>query len=309
MEQEDYGLLNLLEYKLNRIYEKCNRTGELKYVEIQQLKDRITVIKNNILEGVKVRARIQEQIEGEKVSNFLISKQANIKTKKAIHTIKVEDGIVDKLTPGTKLNKKDNIEWYITKYYEKLYKKEMSDDKLQTWFLQFIEEKISNNISNVLDREVDNDEIYQAIKKLNANKSPGLDGIPNEFYLKYWDIIGNDVSEVIKNITSGTLLQGKQKNALITLIPKDGDTELLKSWRPISLLCSDVKIVAKILALRLNPFMPDLISENQYCVYNKSIVECNTQMRDIMYYAGSNNVTGAIINLDWEKAFDRVSWE
>ena len=117
------------------------------------------------------------------------------------------------------------------------------------------------------------------------------------------------MSEVIKNIILGTLLQGNQKRALITLIPKEGDLELLKSWRPISLLCSDIKIVSKVLANRLKPFMPDFISEEQYCSSNKSIVECNSQMRDVMYYAGVNNLTGALINLDWEKAFDRVSWE
>ena len=55
--------------------------------------------------------------------------------------------------------------------------------------------------------------------------------------------------------------------------------------------------------------MPDLISKDQYCTNDRSIVECNVQMRDILYYAGSNNLSGAIINLDWEKAFDRVSWE
>ena len=69
-----------------------------------------------------------------------------------------------------------------------------------------------------------------------------------------------------------------------------------------------MKIIAKILAIRLNPLMPNIISENQYCVNKKSIVECNCKIRDIMYYSGINNISGALVNLDWEKAFDRVDW-
>ena len=237
------------------------------------------------------------------------NKQILSKKKQTIVSLKAEENIVENLKPGTKLTNKDSIELYITKYFEKLYFTEDFDEKLQTWFIQFVEKKINDNFKENLDREVFESEIYDAIKSLNCNKSPGLDGLPNEFYLKYWDIIHVEVSKVIKNIILGNVLQGKQKNALITLIPKDGDLELLKSWRPISLLCSDVKIVAKVSANRLKPCLPDIISEDQFCTGNRSIVECNVQMRDILYYAGSNNSDGAIINLDWEKAFDRVSWE
>ena len=96
---------------MNRLYDTCNITGEVEYTEVKQLKDRINAIKTNILEGVKIRARIQEQIEGERVSAFLIAKQATIKSKKAINSIKVEDDIVENLTSGTILTSKDSIEW------------------------------------------------------------------------------------------------------------------------------------------------------------------------------------------------------
>ena len=40
-----YGTLEFLEFKLNRIYDKLNKTGEMNYFEVKGIKDRISVIK------------------------------------------------------------------------------------------------------------------------------------------------------------------------------------------------------------------------------------------------------------------------
>ena len=53
--------------------------------------------------------------------------------------------------------------------------------------------------------------------------------------------------------------------AIITLIPKKGDINKLKYWRPISLLCNDYKILTKILANRIKTILPEVISEEQTC--------------------------------------------
>ena len=53
----------------------------MNYSDVKELKDRINLIKMEILEGVKTRSRIQEQVEGEKVSAYLIGKQNTIKSK------------------------------------------------------------------------------------------------------------------------------------------------------------------------------------------------------------------------------------
>ena len=54
--------------------------------------------------------------------------------------------------------------------------------------------------------------------------------------------------------------------------------------------------------------MIKIISPNQYCVKDRSIADCTNRIRDVMYYCEENSITGAAINLDWEKAFDRVNW-
>ena len=144
---------------------------------------------------------------------------------------------------------------------------------------------------------------------MNLNKSPGIDGLPVEFFLHFWYLIKNEVSQIIKNHINGFLLGENQRKAVITLIPKEGDLSLLKSWRPISLLCCDVKIVSKVLAFRIQPLMVKIISPNQFCIKDRSINECTSRIRDIMYYCENESLTGAAINLDWEKAFDRVDWD
>jgi hypothetical protein len=50
---------------------------------------------------------------------------------------------------------------------------------------------------------------------------------------------------------------------LITLIPKTGDRSKLRNWRPITLLGSVYKILAKALAGRLQAFLLDIIKPNQ----------------------------------------------
>ena len=78
--------------------------------------------------------------------------------------------------------------------------------------------------------------------------------------------------------------------AIITLIPKKGDTKYLKYWRPISLLCTDSKILTKILANRLKHILPEIISEEQNCsIPNRTIFNNLFLTRDIITYTKEKN--------------------
>ena len=49
------------------------------------------------------------------------------------------------------------------------------------------------------------------------------------------------------------------------------------------------------------------ISPEQYCsVPGKSIINCNMLMRDILYYVIENDMEVAVVNLDFQQAFDKV---
>ena len=72
-----------------------------------------------------------------------------------------------------------------------------------------------------------------------------------EFYLTFWDLLGDDLVEVLNASFDAGLLPFSQRGALITLIHKKGHRLLHKNWRPISLLNIDYKICARALAGRL----------------------------------------------------------
>ena len=55
-------------------------------------------------------------------------------------------------------------------------------------------------------------------------------------------------------------LSHSQKQAVIELIKKDRDEKFIESWRPISLLSIDTKLISKVLAERLKNILPSLIS-------------------------------------------------
>ena len=77
---------------------------------------------------------------------------------------------------------------------------------------------------------------------IDRNKSPGID--PIEFYQTFWDVIKFELLEIINESLSGNTLSETQLKAVIVLIEKGEDPTILSSWRPISLLCVDTKIIA-----------------------------------------------------------------
>ena len=98
-----------------------------------------------------------------------------------------------------------------------------------------------------------------------------------------------------------------QRNTLLKLLYKKYDKELLKNWRPISLLNVDYKIAAKVIATRLKPVLHRVINEDQTCgIPGRSIYKNIFKLRDIVHHTNKNKHQAILIILDQEKAFDKV---
>src|SRR6185295_16190626 len=82
------------------------------------------------------------------------------------------------------------------------------------------------------------------------------------------------------------------------------------NWRPITLSNCDVKIFSHLLTSRLALFMPDLIAPNQAgFIKGRQMADIAQLLQSIMSYASLNPTNDAIVFLDQEKAYDRVSYD
>ena len=78
----------------------------------------------------------------------------------------------------------------------------------------------------------------------------------------------------------------------------------------MSLLNTDYKIFAKLLANRLKQCIDSIVHIDQsYCVPNRCLHDNLNLIRDMLAYANSTNLPFAILNLDQKKAFDNVDHE
>ena len=155
------------------------------------------------------------------------------------------------------------------------------------------------------------EELGKALKELSNDKTPGTDGFTTNFYKFFWPDIKYLLYDTFCYSFEMGLLSCNQRRGLLNLIPKaNKDLRFLKNWRPISILNTDYKILAKALASRLQEVLPNLINKDQVgYIKGRNIGENIRMIDDIMKYTELKHLPGYIILIDFEKAFDSVSWE
>lgn len=95
-------------------------------------------------------------------------------------------------------------------YYADLYKDREEDliheDILEGEIAKLILPQLSEDDRATLDRPFSMEELFAALSELNPNKSPGSDGIPPEFYRKFWPHIKRYFCDALQDsISSGKM--------------------------------------------------------------------------------------------------------
>ena len=213
---------------------------------------------------------------------------------------------------GTILNKSDNILNNIRNHFEMIYKEnnpledDAADDFVKIDSTSFLDE--GDEI--ILNHELTESDILYALKKSNNKAAPGLDGLPGEIYKLFWKDIKDPLLESFNYSFELGKLSNSQTKGVICLHHKGKglDREILSNWRPISLINFDYKLLAKVMASRLNSCIFKCFGEDQFAfIKGRQVGDLLREIDDILTIGKLKFPESIILSIDYAKAFDTIS--
>ena len=168
------------------------------------------------------------------------------------------------------------------------------------------------------------EEIEEAIVEAPMWKAPGLDGIPAEVWKLYlkWErheeetgVDGPRVrlTETLRRVFNDVEEWGVDPTTQFTEgwicpIYKKKDRREIGNYRPITLLNSDYKIMTRVLAMRLAGVADSLVSRDQAAfIPGRQIFGHIKLAKAVIDLAEAEEINGAIVALDQEKAYDKIN--
>lgn len=117
---------------------------------------------------------------------------------------------------GILLSSEDEIESEVVSFFERLY----TDEDKPRFVIDGLDwVPLQRQHSEDLERPFQVDEIYRAIKDIGSSKSPGPDGMTEEFYKSCWNTLKPDIVEVFQEFFENGIITKRTNEKYICLIP------------------------------------------------------------------------------------------
>ena len=292
--------MNDLEMEIVELQSNVGSTGDRGQFEVLKLKrSALADLLGSRAQGALVRSRFQSAALMDSPSKFFFGLEKKNGQSRQIHGLHSKTGRL--------LMEPSAVRQRAVEFYSELFTSEYEEDEesFESFCdgLSQLPEVVSMEVEGPLHRE----ELWAALQSMEGGRAPGIDGLSVEFFRAFWPEMCEDILGVFNESFEQQFLPRSCRRAVLTLLPKKGDLQEIKNWRPVSLLCVDYKMLSKALANRLKRVIEYIIHRDQtYCVPGRSIFDNVFLIRDILEVSSSFGLDAGLLSLDQEKAFDRV---
>ncbi|XP_038701830.1 uncharacterized protein LOC119998553 [Tripterygium wilfordii] len=159
-----------------------------------------------------------------------------------------------------------------------------------------------------LERPFDEDEIKDAFDCCNGDKAPSPNGFTMAFFKRLWPIMKRDIVEFFNEFHGNAEFVDSLNTTFVTLVVKKEEAHDIRDFRPISLLGSIYKRLAKFLAKRLRRVLGSVINNAQHAyLEDRQIIDASLIANEVVDHYSKLKKSGIMCKLDMEKAFDNVN--
>ena len=271
-------------------------------IQYRECRERLDDIKTRRGQQAIIASGASWLEHGEKVtSNYFLSRGRQLSAQKTITEINNNGEIIT----GDKA-----ILQHCVSHFRDVYSSKGVDTPTMLRFLNNdVIPQLSDHERDKCEGPITDGECRFAISHMNKNKAPGVTGFTAEFFLHFWDNIGELIVEYINDAYANGFFV-TQRRGIITLIPKKGDELLLENKRPICLLDIIYKITAKVIANRIGTVIGKLITTEQTGFIRGRFIGENLRLvSDVISYCETDGLQGIMIACDFRAAFDSLEHE
>ncbi|XP_022019330.1 uncharacterized protein LOC110919364 [Helianthus annuus] len=162
-----------------------------------------------------------------------------------------------------------------------------------------------------LDRD-ENSKFFHALVVFACGdeKAPGPDGMNFRFIKHFWNSFKEDFMKIFDEFYNTGDINLGSGASFIALIPKVKDPVSHSNYRPINLVGVISKVISKVLANRMRTVMDDVISDFQSAFLSgRFILDGPLIVNEIISWFKKKKSKAFILKIDFDKAYDNVSWK
>eukprot|EP00253_Pinus_taeda_P024539 PITA_24539 len=162
---------------------------------------------------------------------------------------------------GERVEAHEDMEKEFAGYFKDILKEPNGNRDEAIWDItQHIPKIINEDHNTQLLQPVSLKEVEEEISQLKDGKAPGPDGFTANFFHEFWELIKTEVWELVEESRSMHWVLPALNSSFIALVPKEAASNKPEKYRPIALCNVIYKLISKVIANRLKPLLPLLIS-------------------------------------------------
>ena len=264
--------------------------------ERTSVENKLTDLMNTITANITLQKAKVKRLYHERYSSAFLRIAAQARKEKTL--LKVTNFHDEVITDRTE------IQGYLMTRYIDLYKHVKLDNRFLDYFTHYTPKLSRKEKTSPYTVQ----EASRYIGLMTGNTSPGLDGIPGQFYKSYFHVFGTFYTKMVNNCLETGSLPKSWDTTVMKVIPKN--TEEAPSFdflRPLQVPNEDSKICAGMIEHRMSKVSSDVININQTGGVPNRFIQTSTFLIHLLINFYSDTKRGGyVVSLDNVKAYDKM---